>query len=53
MQVGRAGRFGTKGVAINMLANEEDTKLLKSLKDTFDMDISVLPDNLKTSDDGE
>merc|ERR1719201_2163168 len=39
-RVGRAGRFGTKGLAITMLSSEEDTKILNEVQQRFEVQIS-------------
>jgi ATP-dependent RNA helicase DDX19/DBP5 len=42
-RVGRTGRFGRKGVAINMLNGEKDKSILKAISQYFAKDIKVLP----------
>mmetsp|Transcript_11561 Transcript_11561/g.20911 ORF Transcript_11561/g.20911 Transcript_11561/m.20911 type:complete len:335 (-) Transcript_11561:337-1341(-) len=42
-RVGRAGRFGTKGLAISFVSSEEDTKVLESIQSRFEVAISELP----------
>jgi len=44
-RIGRAGRFGRKGVAINFLA-PRDEKRHSGLQDFFKMDITPLPENV-------
>jgi len=34
-RVGRAGRFGTKGLAITFVANQEEKKTLDSIQERF------------------
>ena len=34
-RVGRAGRFGTKGLAITFVESEEDKKVLDEIKNLF------------------
>lgn len=48
-RVGRAGRFGTKGLAITFAANDEENKILKDIQDRFAVKISDLPDTIDTS----
>ncbi|BFU20474.1 DEAD/DEAH box helicase, putative [Entamoeba histolytica HM-1:IMSS-B] len=46
-RVGRAGRFGTKGVAISFIDTEEDEKVLKEVQSRFAVQMKELPDDLK------
>lgn len=46
-RIGRSGRFGRKGVAINFVTEEEFEKL-KKIQDFYQTEISPLPDNIKT-----
>lgn len=48
-RVGRAGRFGTKGLAITFVASQEDTNVLNQVQDRFDVDIKPLPDKIDSS----
>lgn len=48
-QVGRAGRFGTKGLAITFVASEQDSAVLNQVQERFDVDIKPLPDTLDKS----
>jgi len=44
-RVGRAGRFGTKGLAISFISSEEDEKALATVQERFDnVAIQELPD---------
>lgn len=47
-RVGRAGRFGTKGLAISFVSadSEEDQKVLKDVQARFDVVIPTLPDKI-------
>merc|ERR1712150_330457 len=45
-RVARAGRFGTKGLAISFVSNDEDNEILKKVQDRFEVDISELPDEI-------
>eukprot|EP00828_Plagiopyla_frontata_P010425 TRINITY_DN1555_c0_g1_i1.p1 TRINITY_DN1555_c0_g1~~TRINITY_DN1555_c0_g1_i1.p1 ORF type:complete len:451 (+),score=65.35 TRINITY_DN1555_c0_g1_i1:158-1510(+) len=47
-RVGRAGRFGTKGLAITFVAAEEEKKTLKEIQDRFVVQIDVLPETIDT-----
>ncbi|KAK2704930.1 ATP-dependent RNA helicase WM6-like [Artemia franciscana] len=48
-RVARAGRFGTKGLAITFVSSEEDVKTLNSVQDRFDVSITPLPDEIDLS----
>jgi len=45
-RVGRAGRFGTKGLAVSFCATEEDERILADVQSRFEVDIPVLPDEM-------
>ncbi|KAL3115526.1 hypothetical protein niasHT_018159 [Heterodera trifolii] len=45
-RVARAGRFGTKGLAITFVSDETDAQTLNSVQDRFDVTISELPDQI-------
>lgn len=36
-RVGRAGRFGTKGLSISFVSNEDDEKVLKEIEKRFEV----------------
>ncbi|KAJ1877298.1 Suppressor of the cold-sensitive snRNP biogenesis mutant brr1-1, partial [Kickxella alabastrina] len=42
-RVGRAGRFGTKGLAITFVSTDEDKKILESVQERFEVNINELP----------
>jgi ATP-dependent RNA helicase UAP56/SUB2 len=48
-RVGRAGRFGTKGLAITFVSSKEDSDVLTSVQDRFDVDIKPLPDTIDSA----
>jgi len=48
-RVGRAGRFGTKGLAITFTATDEDDTKLKEIQDRFLVGIKPLPDAIESS----
>jgi len=48
-RVGRAGRFGTKGLAISFIAEETDKKVLDAVRAKFVVDLPVLPDKIDSS----
>ena len=45
-RVARAGRFGTKGLAVTFVSDEGDAKTLNEVQDRFEVDISELPDEI-------
>merc|ERR1719233_672931 len=42
-RVARAGRFGTKGLAITFVSDEGDANILNDVQDRFEVDINELP----------
>jgi len=48
-RVGRAGRFGTKGLAISFVSSEEDGKVLNDVQARFVVSIPSLPDQIDAS----
>ncbi|SAM01075.1 hypothetical protein [Absidia glauca] len=48
-RVGRTGRYGTSGIAVNLIATDEDRAFLKSLHDQ-NVSIPPLPDQVSFSD---
>ncbi|XP_050337563.1 ATP-dependent RNA helicase WM6-like [Bactrocera neohumeralis] len=48
-RVARAGRFGTKGLAISFVADEADNKILSEVQSRFDVKITELPDQIELS----
>ena len=42
-RVGRAGRFGTKGVAVSFVSSERDEAVLKSIEARFERKIEEYP----------
>jgi len=45
-RVARAGRFGTKGLAISFVAADEDGEILKNVQSRFEVEIKELPDEI-------
>jgi ATP-dependent RNA helicase UAP56/SUB2 len=45
-RVGRAGRFGTKGLGISFVSSEEDAKNLADVQSRFEVNIAELPDQI-------
>ncbi len=48
-RVARAGRFGTKGLAITMVSEEADVKILNQVQERFEVNITELPDEIDIS----
>lgn len=48
-RVGRAGRFGTKGLAVSFIASEEDTEWFEKVQSRFEVTIPELPDQIDIS----
>merc|ERR1712038_17137 len=42
-RVGRAGRFGTKGLAITFASSDDDAKVLEDVQSRFEVSITQLP----------
>jgi ATP-dependent RNA helicase UAP56/SUB2 len=45
-RVGRAGRFGTKGLAVSFVSSPEDGQVLNNVQERFLVDIQTLPDKV-------
>jgi ATP-dependent RNA helicase UAP56/SUB2 len=45
-RVGRAGRFGTKGLAITFVSTEEDTEILNQVQSRFEVSVGEFPDQI-------
>jgi ATP-dependent RNA helicase UAP56/SUB2 len=48
-RVGRAGRFGTKGLAISFVGADEDTTILKQVQERFEVNIGDMPSQIDTT----
>merc|ERR1712086_377654 len=48
-RVGRAGRFGTKGLAITFASSEDDGKILEEVQSRFEVSITPLPETIDVS----
>lgn len=48
-RVGRAGRFGTKGLAITFVSTDDDSKVLETIQSRFEVAISDLPETIEAS----
>jgi len=47
--VGRAGRFGTKGLSISFVSSPADSEILNSVQSRFEVSITELPDQIDVS----
>jgi ATP-dependent RNA helicase UAP56/SUB2 len=45
-RVGRAGRFGTKGLAISFISQEGDAAVLEAVQARFEVKVTALPDQI-------
>jgi ATP-dependent RNA helicase UAP56/SUB2 len=48
-RVGRAGRFGTKGIAISFVSNDQDREVMEKVRKQFVVKLPELPDELDCS----
>jgi len=48
-RVGRAGRFGTKGLAIAFVSTDEDQEVLKKIQERFEVNIEAMPATIDTT----
>lgn len=48
-RVGRAGRFGTKGLAITLVSSAEDSQILNQVQERFVVNIPELPEQIEVS----
>jgi len=48
-RVGRAGRFGTKGLGISFVSSDKDAEVLESVQSRFVVNIKALPDEIDPS----
>ncbi|KAG9510445.1 Spliceosome RNA helicase DDX39B [Fragariocoptes setiger] len=48
-RVARAGRFGTKGLAITFVSEDKDATILDEVQSRFDVEIPTLPDEIDIS----
>jgi len=48
-RVGRAGRFGTKGLAISFVSSDEDGQVLNQVQERFEVSIPQLPNEIDSS----
>lgn len=48
-RVGRAGRFGTKGLAITFVSNDTDNEVLTTIQKRFEVKIGELPTTIDSA----
>ena len=48
-RVGRAGRFGTKGLALSFVGSEEETEIMKQVQARFEVNINEMPAQIDTT----
>ena len=48
-RVGRAGRFGTKGLAITFVSSASDSEVLNQVQERFEVNITELPETIESS----
>jgi len=48
-RVGRAGRFGTKGLTISFISSKEDAEVLEEVQERFEVKIEDLPTTIDKS----
>ena len=48
-RVARAGRFGTKGLAVTFVADAEDTKTLNEVQERLELSITEFPSQIDKS----
>merc|ERR1712188_183932 len=48
-RVGRAGRFGTKGLALTFVSSDEDGEVLKTVQSRFEVNIGEMPSQIDTT----
>ena len=47
LEVDRAGRFGTKGLAIAFVADDKDKEILADVQSRFEVKVTTLPDEIE------
>lgn len=47
LEVDRAGRFGTKGLAIAFVADDKDKEILADVQSRFEVKVTALPDEIE------
>merc|ERR1711865_288019 len=48
-RVGRAGRFGTKGLALTFTSTDEDAEVLKAVQSRFEINVGEMPSSIDTT----
>ena len=47
--MGRAGRFGTKGLAVSFISTPEDEEQMKKVQERFAVKVPEMPDQIDIS----
>lgn len=45
-RVGRAGRFGTRGLAISFVSSQKDSEILNEVQSRFEVKVEELPSSI-------
>lgn len=45
----RAGRFGTKGLAITFVSEEDGARILNDIQDRFEVNVAELPEEIDSA----
>jgi len=48
-RVGRAGRFGTKGLTISFISSDSDSEILEQVQSRFEVKVDDLPSTIDKS----
>ncbi|KAF9607495.1 hypothetical protein IFM89_036445 [Coptis chinensis] len=48
-RVGRAGRFGTKALAVTFVSSNSDSEVRNQVQERFEVDIKELPEDVDSS----
>lgn len=48
-RVGRAGRFGTKGLSISFISSQADNEVLQAVQDRFEVKVDEMPASIDKS----
>merc|ERR1711937_553583 len=48
-RVGRAGRFGTKGLALSFVGSDDDAEVMKKVQERFEVNIGEMPAQIDTT----
>merc|ERR1712087_23125 len=48
-RVGRAGRFGTKGLAVSFISGDEESGILRKVQERFEVNVGEMPSQIDTT----